>query len=102
VAHTDDVAGGGLRLVVGQNAGMQREAIALAKSGIGGTVRQIGGASGIAECDSVARDWMIRHQASHAFVRPDNIVFGVASSEETALAMIKEAQIILSKDKSIN
>ncbi|CAN1517102.1 UbiH 2-polyprenyl-6-methoxyphenol hydroxylase and related FAD-dependent oxidoreductases [Rhabdaerophilaceae bacterium] len=88
----DDVAGGGLRLILGPDAGMPDNALDRAMSGIGGTVLHIGGEAGLVECDDVVRDWMARHQTSHALVRPDHVVFGAVPDEKSALAMVEEAQ----------
>jgi len=88
----DDVAGGGLRLVIGPDADRPDATLGHALSAIGGTMVEIGGPSGLIECDDVVRDWMVRHQARYALIRPDNIVFGVAPDAEAAFALIEEVR----------
>lgn len=66
----------------------------------GGAVIGMGSPSGQVECDGVVRDWMARHRASHALVRPDNAVFGVGLDEASALTLIEEANRILQSGSS--
>ncbi len=88
----DDVAGGGLRLIAGPDAEVPDEALGRAIARIGGKVIQIGGTSGLPECEDVVRDWMARFQAQYALVRPDHVVFGAAAEAGATLALLEEAQ----------
>lgn len=91
----DDVAGGGMRLVVGPNAEAPGEGLQHAMATIGGSVITFGAASGLIEGDGVIGDWMAKHKVSHALVRPDNYVFGVAPDGQAAMALIEEARGLL-------
>ncbi|OYU48722.1 MAG: FAD-binding monooxygenase [Rhizobiales bacterium PAR1] len=91
----DDVAGGGMRLVTAPAAAAPGEALRQAMIAIGGSIITFGTASGLVECDGVIRDWMAKHQASYALVRPDNYVFGTASDAQAALALTREAESLL-------
>jgi 3-(3-hydroxy-phenyl)propionate hydroxylase len=83
----DDVLGCGWRLVLSRqaDAGLRREAQRLARPGL--RVVQLG-ANGFDERDGVLARWFERHQCRAALVRPDQYVYGVASTvDELATQM---------------
>lgn len=92
----DDVAGGGLRLITIADAPLTDD-LRRGMAVLGGSAFRItsgtpaSDASTFAEGDTVVRDWFARHGATHALVRPDNYVFGVASDSIGVLALIDEA-----------
>lgn len=92
----DDVAGGGLRLIAIADAPFADD-LRRGMAALGGHAFRIasgapaGDAPSFAECDTVAEDWFARHGATHALVRPDNYVFGVAPDGPGALALVREA-----------
>ena len=91
----DDLAGSGMRLVAVPDAEPPGEGLSDAMTTIGGSVLAIGEAAGRIECDDVIRDWMTKHSARYALVRPDNYVFGIAADAETAKALVAEAHDLL-------
>lgn len=96
----DDVAGGGLRLIAIADAPLADD-LRHGMVALGGTTIRIasstssGGALTFTECDTVVRDWFARHGTTHAFVRPDNYVFGVAADSASALALVNEAAALM-------
>jgi 3-(3-hydroxy-phenyl)propionate hydroxylase len=47
------------------------------------------------EAEGVAANWFARHACTHALVRPDNYVYGVAGSPEDAMVLAREAAAAL-------
>ncbi len=91
-ALLDDIAGTGLRLVLGAKVDAGRVAALEAVRLCGARVVQIGG-EGWPEADGIVAAWFTRHGAIAALVRPDHYVYGVASTLEeiNALAMSFDA-----------
>ena len=77
----DDVAGHGLRLMLGADADAGRVAALKSVKRCGAQVVQVGG-KGWPEEDGIAAAWFARHGAVAALVRPDHYVYGVASTLE--------------------
>ncbi|MFM9924467.1 bifunctional 3-(3-hydroxy-phenyl)propionate/3-hydroxycinnamic acid hydroxylase [Variovorax sp. H27-G14] len=86
----DDVAGHGWRLVRAEGAqrpqGFDDGALPGLRTVDLGTER---------EAEGVAAGWFARHACTHALVRPDNYVHGVAASAEDAMALVREAAAAL-------
>ncbi|MCX7158456.1 MAG: FAD-dependent monooxygenase [Proteobacteria bacterium] len=82
----DDVAGHGLRLVLGADCDAGRVAALESVKRCGAQVVQVGG-KGWPEEDGIAATWFARHGAVAAFVRPDHYVYGVASTLEEIEAL---------------
>ena len=77
----DDVAGHGLRLMLGADADAGRVAALESVKRCGAQVVQVGG-KGWPEEDGIVAAWFARHGAIAALVRPDHYVYGVASTLE--------------------
>ena len=77
----DDVAGHGLRLMLGADADAGRVAALEFVKHCGAQVVQVGG-KGWPEADGIVAAWFARHGAIAALVRPDHYVYGVAASVE--------------------
>ncbi|MEI6722760.1 MAG: bifunctional 3-(3-hydroxy-phenyl)propionate/3-hydroxycinnamic acid hydroxylase [Betaproteobacteria bacterium] len=77
-ALLDDVAGCGLRLVLGADADSGKVAALENVRRSGAQVVQVGG-KGWPEADGIVTAWFARHGACAALVRPDHYVYGVAS-----------------------
>jgi 3-(3-hydroxy-phenyl)propionate hydroxylase len=75
----DDVAGHGLRLVLGDAVDASRVAALTSVKTSGAAVVQVGGA-GWPEADGIVAAWFAAHGAVAALVRPDHYVYGVAST----------------------
>ncbi len=77
----DDVAGHGLRLMLGADADAGRVAALESVKRCGAQVVQVGG-KGWPEEDGIVAAWFARHGAVAALVRSDHYVYGVASTLE--------------------
>ena len=77
----DDIAGNGLRWVLGAQADAGRVAALEAVRLSGARIVQVGG-EGWPEADGIVAGWFTRHGAIAALVRPDHYVYGVASTLE--------------------
>ena len=75
----DDVAGHGLRLVLGAAADAAKAASLASVRQSGAKVVQVGGA-GLPEADGIVAAWFAAQGAIAALVRPDHYVYGVAST----------------------
>ena len=80
-ALLDDVAGHGLRLMLGAACNAAQIAALSAVKQCGAGVVQFGPA-GFDEADGIVAAWFARHGAVAALVRPDHYVYGVASAIE--------------------
>jgi 3-(3-hydroxy-phenyl)propionate hydroxylase len=80
----DDVQGGGLRVVLGGGAGPMPTPLASRIAGLGGRVLTIAAsgsaADALTETEGVVTDWLSRHAAIAAIVRPDHYVFATAAT----------------------
>ena len=77
----DDVAGHGLRLILGANGDAGKVAASEPVKLCGAQVVQVGG-MGWPEEDGIVAAWFARHGAVAALVRPDHYVYGIASTLE--------------------
>jgi 3-(3-hydroxy-phenyl)propionate hydroxylase len=77
----DDVAGHGLRLMLGADADSGQIAALESVKRCGAQVVQVGG-KGWPEEDGIVAAWFARHGAVAALVRPDHYVYGVATTLE--------------------
>jgi 3-(3-hydroxy-phenyl)propionate hydroxylase len=86
----DDVAGHGWRLVLAEGARLPEGL----DGGLLPGLRTVDlGAR--REAEGVAANWFARHACTHALVRPDNYVYGVAGSPEDAMVLAREAAAAL-------
>ncbi len=84
----DDVAGRGWRLVLAAGAASAR------CEGFSGLTQVTLDAS-LPECDRVVHDWLARHGAVAALVRPDHYVFGLAATSRAIQPLVDEAAATL-------
>jgi len=82
----DDVAGHGVRLVLGAEVDAGEVAAQEAVRQSGARVVQIGG-EGWPEADGIAASWFARHGAIAALVRPDHYVYGTTSTPDGISAL---------------
>ena len=75
----DDVAGHGLRLILGADADAGKMAASKPVKQCDARVVQVGG-KGWPEEDGIVAAWFARHGAVAALVRPDHYVYGIAST----------------------